>query len=191
MIGLISEGWRGMQGALRLMTFRSGGEAMFDVSVRGFWRSFAAVLFALPLAILVLLEREHLNLPINGLQYFLIYFGTWISFPIAAAVSVAIIGARHRYLAWVILHNWGVVWLYAIITAIWSLQVAGIINAEFRDFLFFIYGYLRILVHWRIAYVTLGVPTITSAFTAAVPALVSYIVLVAISQAFAVTPVAG
>ena len=83
------------------------------------------------------------------------------------------------------------VWLYAIITAIWSLQVAGIINAEFRDFLFFIYGYLRILVHWRIAYVTLGVPTITSAFTAAVPALVSYIVLVAISQAFAVTPPAG
>jgi hypothetical protein len=106
-------------------------------------------------------------------------------------LAVAVIGAKPRYMAWVILHNWGVVWLYLVITAIWSLQVAGIINAEFRDFLFFLYGYLRILVHWRLAYVALGVPTITSAFTAAVPALVSYIVLVAISQAFAASAAAA
>lgn len=191
MIRLMAEGWLGMQGALRLLTFRPGGEACFDVSLNGFWRSFGGMLFALPLVVLIYFEREHLGVAINGTTYFSIYFATWISFPIAAAVAVSVVGARHRYIAWVILHNWGVVWLYCIIAAIWSLQVIGVINAELRDFLFFLYGYLRILVHWRIAYVTLGLPTITAAFTAAVPALVSFIVLVWISQALAVAPAAN
>lgn len=191
MIRLIAEGWQGMQGALRILTFRAGGEAMFDVSLAGFWRSFAAALFVLPLVALVYFERAYLGVGVSAAMYFLIFAATWLSFPLSAALAVAVIGAKPRYMAWVILHNWGVVWLYLVITAIWSLQVAGIINAEFRDFLFFLYGYLRILVHWRLAYVALGVPTITSAFTAAVPALVSYIVLVGISQAFAASAAAA
>ncbi|OLF81411.1 hypothetical protein AWH62_01700 [Maricaulis sp. W15] len=185
MIGLVMEGWRGMVGALRLLTFRPGGEAMFDVSLRGFWRSFGAILFALPLAALAHLERQHLGTTVSAETYFLIFFGTWLSFPLTAALAVAIAGARKRYLHWVVVHNWGVVWLYGVIAAILSLEVIGLINAQFRDFLFFLYGYLRILVHWRIAYVTLGLPTITAALTATIPAMTSFLVLVAISQALA------
>ena len=186
MIRLIAEGWQGMQGALRILTFRAGGEAMFDVSLAGFWRSFAAALFVIPLVTLIHFERLHLGVGIDAAMYSLIFAATWLSFPLAAALAVAVIGAKPRYLAWVILHNWGVVWLYLVITAIWSLQVAGIINGEFRDFLFYLYAYyLRVLVHWRLAYVALGVPTITSAVAAIVPILVSQIILVAISQAFA------
>jgi len=185
MIGLISEGWRGMIGASRLLTFRPGGEAMFDISMAGFWRSFGAILFALPLAALALAERAHLGVPVDIWMYFLIFFGTWASFPLSAAVAVALAGARGRYLPWVIVHNWGVIWLYGIIAGIWSLQVIGVINADFRDFLFFLYGYLRILVHWRIAYVTLGLPTITAALTATIPAMTSFLVLVVISRSLA------
>ncbi len=188
MIRLIAEGWLGMQGALRLLTFRSGGEACFNVTMDGFWRSFGGMLFALPLIALIQLERAYLGVSVDAVTYFAIFVATWISFPIAAGVAVTIVGAQRRFIPWVILHNWGVVWLYCVIAAIWSLQVIGVINAELRDFLFFLYGYLRILVHWRIAYVTLGLPTITAAFTAAVPALVSFIVLVGISQALATTP---
>ncbi|WP_291841838.1 hypothetical protein [Maricaulis sp.] len=183
MIGLVMEGWRGMLGALRLLTFRPGGEAMFDVSLRGFWRSFGGILFALPLAILAHVERQYIGTSVDATTYFLIFFGTWLSFPVSAAVAVAIAGARNRYMHWVVVHNWGVVWLYGVIAGILALEVIGIINAEFRDFLFFLYGYLRILVHWRLAYVTLGLPTITAALTATIPAMTSFLVLVAISQA--------
>jgi hypothetical protein len=185
MIRLIAEGWLGMQGALRLLTFRPGGEACFDVSLTGFWRSFGGLLLALPLVILIYFEREFLGVRVDAFIQFSVVLATWVSFPIAAALAVMIVGAQHRFLPWVVVHNWGVVWLYGVIAAILSLQVIGVINAELRDFLFYLYGYLRILVHWRIAYVTLGLPTITAAFTAAVPLLVSNIILVAISQAFA------
>ena len=51
--------------------------------------------------------------------------------------------------------------------------------------------YLRILVHWRIAYATLGLPTITSALAAAVPIIAGEILVVALYTLGVPEPASG
>jgi hypothetical protein len=53
----------------------------------------------------------------------------------------------------------------------WTVFTAGLLPVELMRVALFVYPYLRVLAHWRIAYVSLGLPTITSALAAAVPVL--------------------
>ena len=55
---------------------------------------------------------------------------------------------------------------------------------------YLLYEYIRLLVHWRVAYMALGLPTILSAVAAAVPVLAMEIVARLVVQAYGL-PEAG
>lgn len=83
-------------------------------------------------------------------------------------------------------------WLYGYLFVLWTLYTAGLLPAELMGLALFIYPYMRVLVHWRIAYVSLGLPTIASALTAAVPILATEIAVAAyFSARLAAQPVSG
>jgi len=190
MIRLIAEAWIALKGVYFLLMMKENWAENFDFSLRGLWHSFSAVLFVLPLIGLVMIGGYYAGgrdfVPVFVVSYTL----SWLIFPLAAAIAVSVLGVRQNFTPWVVLHNWGVVFLYGLQAIFWTLHVAGLADMEMLGLLFFAYGPIRILVHWRIAYAALGVPTITSAMAAAVPVIASEILYVVINQAFS-APAAG
>lgn len=182
MMRLVAEAWLALQGSWRILTFKDGWEANFDTSMGGLWHSFAAAIIALPLVALTLLSAWHGSAGERsyGLEDFLVYSLAWVVFPLAASLAASIVGARGRWAAWVVLHNWSSILLFAVQAAIYTLYLAGLINLQVIAILVWLYDYLRILVHWRIAYIALGTPTITSAAACAVPILALKIMVIVI-----------
>jgi hypothetical protein len=185
MMRLVAEAWLALQGAWRILTFKDGWEANFDTSMGGLWHSFSAAILALPLVALILLSAWHGSDGAHtyGLEDMLVYSLSWVIFPLAASLATSIIGVRGRWAAWVVLHNWSSILLFAVQASFWTLFLAGLINIQILGILSGLYGYLRILVHWRIAYIALGTPTITSAAACAIPILAAKIMVVLISLA--------
>ena len=175
MIRLIAEAWLAIQSSWKLLTFKPGWESGFDISVGGFWRSFTASLFALPMVAFMLVSSNQLGNPMPDGYRYLAYFATWMAFPLAAFAAARVVGAPRRFVHWVVVHNWAILLLYAIQAFAWALRTAGLIDTAMLGMFFIFYEYFRVLVHWRIAYCVLGVPTITSALAAAVPILLSEI----------------
>jgi hypothetical protein len=175
MMRLIAEARLALVASWRALTFQQGWKAGFDISLDGLWRSFFAAVLALPLVALILAGAWDAGGTIELGTFAFGYAVSWALFPVAAAAACLITGARSGFVPWVIVHNWAVLWLYALQALFWVLHTAGIFNRELLELAFFLYTYLRILVHWRIAYVSLGLPTITSALAAAVPILAAEI----------------
>jgi hypothetical protein len=190
MIRLIAEAWLGLRGVARLLTFKPEWEQDIDLSLRGFWHSFAASLLALPLIGIIIAGLLFAEISDFLTQYAVSYWLSWLLFPIASGLTVAMLGVRQSFAAWVILHNWGVVFLYGLQAAFWILFIAGLADQSAAGLFFYIYGPIRILVHWRIAYVALGLPTLTSALAAAVPVLAGEFLYALVDRAFA-APIAG
>ena len=184
MTRLFAEAWFALDGMWRLLTFKPDWEWEFDVSMRGIWRSFLAVVIALPLVVIAILSLWHQNGSVQVTPYLLSFAASWVVFPLTAALAVRVLNVPGRFAHWVVLHNWGVIYLYAIIAFMALLRVAGIANAEVAGFLVYLYLPVRILVHWRIAYMALGVPTITAAAAATVPILATSLTYELIYRAF-------
>lgn len=187
MMRRLAEAWLALQGVWQILTFKEGWQERFDTSMGGLWHSFFAAILALPLIGVILTGAWYASSRTASydLQDLLIYSLSWVVFPLAAAAATTVLGVRGRWAAWVVLHNWSSIWLFALQAIFWTLFVAGLIDRTILSLLFLVYGYLRILVHWRIAYVALGTPTITSAAACAVPILAAKIMVLLITLAMA------
>jgi hypothetical protein len=108
---------RSFRGALDLLNSRVEGLKAFDMSERGFWRSFAAIWLTLP-AYIVSLAFERLRLGLSQPDRFLLE-NVWIDLVVAlghvagfVALPLAMIwiarrlGLTHRYAPFVIVTNW-------------------------------------------------------------------------------------
>ncbi|MCR9267086.1 MAG: hypothetical protein NXI03_05890 [Alphaproteobacteria bacterium] len=171
MIRLIAEGWVGVRASLRLLTFRPGWEDGFNTSIAGFWRSFAAILPAIPMVLLIQAATVKAGGTMSYLDQFVVQSLSWFIFPVAAAAACFATGARAAFVRWVVVHNWAVIWLYFYLFVVWMAYTAGVLPTFLTAIALNIYPYIRVLVHWRVAYATLGLPTITSALAAAAPIL--------------------
>lgn len=184
MIRALAETWVALNGVAKALSFKPGWQAHFDVSLAGMWRSFFAALIALPAALFVFQAANATNVAMPLAEFLVRYAITWPLFPLAAAVTVRLLGVPQNFTPWLILHNWTVVILWGFVMLIWALNLAGIGGRDLFGLLAYLYIFVRILVHWRVAYLTLGLPTITSAFAAAVPMLVQAIAVTLVSNLF-------
>lgn len=171
MIRLAAESWVAARAAWRMLTFRQGWHADFDVSVRGFWRSFLAIVPAIPMIAMIHAGMVHAGSRLTLGDQIAAQTLSWLVFPAAAALACLVTGSRRGFVRWVVVHNWAVLWLYFYLFVLWTVFTAGLLPAELMGLGLFVYPYLRVLAHWRIAYVTLGLPTVTAALAAAVPVL--------------------
>ena len=96
-------------GAWRLARFDSGGMNYFDLSVRGFWRSFGAAIVVLPIFIyFVAIGFEGTD---AGAVRFVIvkavgYAAAWAAFPIAMVFLARILNLSANYAQFIIAANW-------------------------------------------------------------------------------------
>ena len=171
MIRLIAEGWVGTRASLRLLAFRPGWQDGFNTSISGFWRSFAAILAAIPMILLIQAATARAGGTMSYADQFVVQALSWFIFPVAAAAACFVTGARQAFVRWTVVHNWAVLWLYFYLFVVWMAYTAQILPTFLTALALNIYPYIRVLAHWRVAYVSLGLPTITSALAAAAPIL--------------------
>ena len=177
MFRLIAEAWVAIGASWRMLTFQNGWEKGYDVSIGGFWRSFLGILAAAPLIGLTHVFRAAEGSSIGWFDEYFLQGLAWIAFPFAASLACLVTGARRSFVRWVVVHNWAVFWLYFYIFLVWMLYTSGLLPAAGAGIALFVYTYVRVLAHWRIAYVSLGLPTITAALAAAVPILAIDVVI--------------
>jgi hypothetical protein len=109
--------------AWRLARGDASAVGRFDLSVDGFWQSFAAALVVVPAYILVLLDQyRHAGWPAEpwatafteGLGYVI----GWIAFPLAAIPLTRLLGLSQRYVPLIVANNWSTVIQVTVYTAV-------------------------------------------------------------------------
>lgn len=102
---------RALQGAWLLAKGNISGLDWFDLSVEGFWKSFAALLLAAPAyAVLLLDQYARFGWP-QHLAGALIaeavgYVAGWLAFPLAAIFLTRFLGLADRYVPLIVAVNW-------------------------------------------------------------------------------------
>ncbi len=118
----------------------------FDLTVEGFYRSFAALLVIIPMNLIqdllatqvVIIERAKEGKPVIDQVYGLgdAIFSTvalciqWMIFPIVMIYVLRFLGLTHRYAPLIIAHNWGTVVVYLFNLAPFLLFAAGLVAAD-------------------------------------------------------------
>jgi hypothetical protein len=136
---------RSLTGAWNLFLDRPDALRYFDISIDGFWRSFAAILLVLPsYAVIALSERAQIltdAIPdgFDGGAFFVnkvISIGVdWVAFPIVFAFIAGPLGLGRTYSTFIIARNWGAVLAATPYAAVALLYLAGILSAEVTNFL--------------------------------------------------------
>ena len=114
---------RSLVGAWRLMTGKSDGLRLLDISADGFWNSFFAILIALPPFFVswVAIASDMAATPDFGggrmsliLRLVVVDLGAWILPLVALGLAASTIGLAGRYVHYVVATNWAsaiVVWI--------------------------------------------------------------------------------
>ena len=149
---------RSVDAAFDLVARNPRAWSRFDLTVEGFFRSFAAILIVLPMNIVTDLVANQMAVaralergkpivePTYGLGEALfssIALATqWLIFPIAMIFLLRFLGLAQRYTALIVAHNWGsvVVWLFNM--PAFLLYAAGIISVDAAwDLTFIVLGF--------------------------------------------------
>lgn len=199
MIALVWQARIAMDGVARMLAFREGWRAFFDVSARGVALSFGAALLALPLYVFVragfarfLSDNGLLVETVPPLWWVMLdYVRIWLVFPVIACLLAALLGRGRGAAPWIVLHNWVVLALYGVSSIIVALYLAGLATPQGLITLFWIYEMFRFYAHWRVAQAALGVPAGIAVGAAAAPILLDLIIWIGLQGLSPVPAPAG
>jgi hypothetical protein len=129
-----------LTGAWRLFLDRPDAMRYFNVSIDGFWRSFAAIVLILPAyALFAIAERiEILGEPVVDPAFsdgpfivnkFLTLALDWITLPILLAAFARLLGVSRTYAAYVVARNWCAVLATAPFGLVALLSLVGFLGA--------------------------------------------------------------
>lgn len=142
---------RALDGALLLAKGDARGLDRFDLSIEGFWASFAAALVAAPAYALILAEQYAVTGWPQGLLGTLIaeaiaYGGGWIAFPVAAIFLTRLLGLGTRYIPLIVALNWAAVLQIALYAAL--VIVTLLLPADLRTLLLFLATIAVLVYQW-------------------------------------------
>lgn len=168
MIVTAEEVGRSLRGTVALLNRRVDGLRAFDMSERGFWGSFGAILLTLPAFVVWLaLERArtgHLGdgTPLIDLSWstFVVLMGhvaTFAALPLAMIVVVRRLGLGSRYVPFVIVTNWILVLKAAVLSVPWMLLLLGWATPDLATFFAIAFAIVILRVHWFATKLTLEV----------------------------------
>lgn len=142
---------RSIQGAWLLARGEVHGLDLFDLSVEGFWRSFAAAFLLAP-AYVVLLVEHHARIGwperLGGavLADFVAYICGWIVFPCAAVFLTRLLGLTGRYVPLIVANNWASVVQTALYTPL--VVLSAVLPAPLRAMLLFAATVAALIYQW-------------------------------------------
>ncbi len=153
----VREIFSALYGAGRLARFEADGMAFFDLSARGFWRSFYAAVIVAPFygILLVIRFSAAADVNIGWGRYFAVesisYVISWVIFPVVMASFAKIIERQEKYQQFVIAYNWAAVLQNAVYIPLAMLAASGAISGGNADIMG-VFALIIILIYsWFVA----------------------------------------
>jgi len=155
---------RSLYGAYRLARADAGGMTFFNISVKGFWRSFFAAVIIAPLYILLLYMRFDAGevgatVPRYVSVEVISYVIAWTAFPVVMLSVVRFLEREKKYLAYIIAYNWAAVLQNGLYIPLAMLSVNGMLSEETASSLSFVILSLILVYTWFITKTALELPT--------------------------------
>jgi hypothetical protein len=134
-----------LSGAWLVMLGRPEGLTRLDLSIEGFWRSFAAIFLIAPFAVLGLASQAELaeqladdptqtRNPGLGPEAVALLLD-WVAFPLLLAAIARPLGISGRYIPFIVARNWGAVIIAALVSVIHAAHVVGLLPSPLASFL--------------------------------------------------------
>ena len=151
---------RAVYGAGRLALWDKSALNWFELSVAGFWRSFAAVLIVAPFYFLVILtppgETSGEVAGIGFLGGLAVYLLSWIAFPVVMIAVAHLLSLSRTYVTFIIVHNWSQVIIMAAFLPLALARAVGIAGEQAVAAVGMILSILFLVYKWFIARHALG-----------------------------------
>jgi hypothetical protein len=157
---------RSLKGTMALLHLRVEGLSAFDISERGFWRSFTAIGLTLPAYVVsVAFERLRLGLPggriLDSLWLdaivALAHVAGFLALPLAMIGVARRLHLTERYVPFVIVTNWISVIGLLVLSVPATLLLAGWATPPLASLFTLAFAFLVLRVQWFATKVTLGV----------------------------------
>jgi hypothetical protein len=187
---------RSLGGAWELFLDRAGAMRRFDVSVEGFWRSFAAVFLVAPSYVFAVLADSHMvasSDPTAAVETgtgMIVHHGVglladWIALPLILALLARPLGISGRYSAFIVARNWCAVIGAVPFGLIGLLIVGGLVDGELGGILMLAALFLVLRYNYIIARRSLEAGVAFSIGIVVLDFVVSLTLALAIDGAFA------
>ncbi len=160
----MSAGWledasKAIAGAARLAIFDKKGLGYFDNSARGFWRSFLAILFIIPLVLYIFLaaqgEGQSGTSAQSGLSYLFEFIFQVIGWFAIVGVVSKYTGRSQFFARYVIVYNWASLLITAVIAVPVILLKFGVIGVDDTAALYFTIYIAALVYEWFFTRLTL------------------------------------
>lgn len=169
---------RSLKGTYALLERRAEGVGLFDVSERGFWRSFAAVLLTLPaLVVSLAVERSRSGLLEPGRSLLdepglvastiAVHLGPFVLLPIVMIGVARRLGVTAAYVPFVVVTNWIVALGLTILSVPGLLELVGWAPRGLAILYTLGFSVIVLHLHWFATKATLGVSNGVAAAIAA------------------------
>ncbi len=171
-------GWaevlRALEGSVALIRRDPQASRFFDLSADSFWRSFGAIIYILPVYVVLVLSQRRLLLDatespeaVSGMGLLVleaVILGLdWIAYPLAMYFLVRMFDLGGRYASYIIVYNWSTLLVVLAMTPPFMLFVMGLLPLDAVVFLNFVTILAVLWYRWVIASDVLGAPGITAA----------------------------
>jgi hypothetical protein len=132
---------RALQGSWLLLWNRPEGMRAFDLSIDGFWRSFAVIVLLVPMFVISSLAERQLLIDETAFQadtfpagtYWLAQFTSlgldWIALPVLLAGLASPLGISRNYVPFIVARNWSSLLAAVPYVLVGLLYLAGLIAA--------------------------------------------------------------
>lgn len=166
-MSLLAEIGQALSASWRLMRRDASAILSYDISTRGFARSFIAIIFSLPFAYLLLFSNLVLikmmdrmegivrpDMVIDGftlLQYTGAHAAAWLIFPLAMIPIARTLNLSQYYAGYIIAYNWTSLLLTILLTAPYVLVFSGFVGPEPIILVYWLILIWSFMVRWYVA----------------------------------------
>lgn len=162
---------RSVYGAWRLARFDPGGMNYFDLSIRGFWRSFGAALVVLP--VYIYFVAVNFDGTDASAAWFVIvkasaYGAAWAVFPIVMVGLARILNLTGNYVPFIIASNWASVLQVLLFIPVNTLAAFGGLASDGGALLYLLTMAIVLVYQWFVARTALQTTKVIAAGLVAV-----------------------
>ncbi|MBZ8133803.1 hypothetical protein [Afifella sp. IM 167] len=187
---------RQLSGAWKVMNGRVEGLQELDLTLDGFWGSFAAVFLIIPFTMIALISEEialstgpggeAVALTSGFVGVRLLGLGLdWLAFPVLFALLARPLGVSTHYVPFIVARNWSSVLIAGMFALPHALHAIGIVPLPVLSFLLFAFFVLALRFAYLVARIALAVPVMMAIPIVLLELLIGILIEVGLDRAFA------
>lgn len=170
-----AEALRAIEGSFAIARRDPGADKFFDLSADAFWRSFGAIIYLLPVYLVITLAEARMALELSDpgqgelpatsvllTAEFLSLGLDWVAYPLVMMLLAPQFGLANRLASYIIVYNWSSLAVVLLIAPNYLLYATGILPVQVAVLLNLVLVVAILWFRWYLAHEILGAPTPTA-----------------------------